>query len=232
MRRLLFISIVVVALAAGSVTVAVAGPGKPAPRGGAVQAKAAGTLHRAAAAYLGLTPRQLRAELRSGKALAQVATAQGKSVDGLKAALLAALKTKVDAAVAAGRIDAARAQRMLERAPARIDRLVERTPGPRARGPKGGSAHGGLLGAAATYLGLARPQLAAELRSGKSLAQVATARGKSVDGLKAALLAALKTKVEAAVAAGRIEAARAQRMLERASARIDRLVERTRTRRR
>ena len=47
--------------------------------------------------------------------------------DGLKQALLAALKQKVDAAVAAGRLDAARAQKLLERAPAHIERLVNRS---------------------------------------------------------------------------------------------------------
>jgi len=66
-------------------------------------------------------------ELRAGKSLAQVATAKSKSVDGLKQALLAALKQKVDAAVAAGRLDAARAQKLLERAPAHIARLVDRS---------------------------------------------------------------------------------------------------------
>jgi hypothetical protein len=45
----------------------------------------------------------------------------------LKQALLAALKQKVDAAVAAGRLDAARARKLLERAPAHIERLVQRT---------------------------------------------------------------------------------------------------------
>ena len=74
-----------------------------------------------------MTNAQLVTDLRAGKSLAQVATAKSKSVDGLKQALLAALKQKVDAAVAAGRLDAARAQKLLERAPAHIERLVNRS---------------------------------------------------------------------------------------------------------
>jgi hypothetical protein len=57
----------------------------------------------AAAAYLGLTPAELRAQLESGKTLAQVAADRGKSVQGLKAAILAGAKTDLDAAVAAGK---------------------------------------------------------------------------------------------------------------------------------
>ena len=92
---------------------------------GATQARAG--LLRVAADYVGLAPRALKAELRSGKSLAQLATAQGKTVDGLKQALLAAVKARLDARVAAGRLSAERAQRVLARAPQRIERLVNRT---------------------------------------------------------------------------------------------------------
>ncbi|HLK11931.1 MAG TPA: hypothetical protein VKW76_11160 [Candidatus Binatia bacterium] len=44
----------------------------------------------AAAQYLGLSPQDLRAELGSGKTLAGIAQTEGKSLDGLKTALLAA----------------------------------------------------------------------------------------------------------------------------------------------
>lgn len=50
----------------------------------------------AAAKYLGLTNAQLRHQLRSGKSLADVAGAQGKSVDGLKQAIKAAIDAQLD----------------------------------------------------------------------------------------------------------------------------------------
>ncbi|MDX6423655.1 MAG: hypothetical protein QOI67_1126 [Gaiellaceae bacterium] len=74
-----------------------------------------------------MTNAQLVTDLRAGKSVAQVATAKSRSVDGLEQSLLAALKQKVDAAVTAGRLDAARAQKLLERAPAHIERLVNRS---------------------------------------------------------------------------------------------------------
>ena len=61
---------------------------------------------------------------------------------------------------------------------------------------------GGFLNAATTYLGVDRATLVADLKAGQSLAQIATAKGKTADGLVAALLAPAKLKLDAAVTAG------------------------------
>jgi hypothetical protein len=225
MRRITSVLLVLGLLVGVGAAVAVArGPGNTTPRAANVQQRG---LLPVAAAYLELTPVALRTELRSGKSLAQVATARAKSVDGLVSALLSALRSKIESAKAAGKIDAARADRLLQRAPQLVERIVNATP--RARTARVHGARGGLLKVAATYLGVTNAELATELRAGKSLAQVATANNKSVDGLEQALLAALKHKVDAAVAAGRLDAARAQKLLERAPAHIERLVNRSRS---
>jgi hypothetical protein len=225
MKRITAVLLVLGLLVGVGAAVAVAkAPGKTKPRAAKVQQRG---LLPVAATYLELTPVALRRELRSGKSLAQVAIAKGKSVDGLESALVSALRSKVQAAKAAGKIDAARADRLLQRAPQLVERLVNATP--RARATRAKGTRGGLLKAAATYLGVTNAQLVTELRAGKSLAQVATAKGKSIDGLKQALFAALKQKVDAAVDAGRLDAARAQKLLERAPAHIERLVNRSRS---
>ncbi len=225
MRRITSVLLVLGLLVGVGAAVAVAkAPGKERPRAAKVQQRG---LLPVAAAYLNLTPVALRAELRSGKSLAQVATAKGKSVDGLESALLGAFRSRVQAAKAAGKLDAARADRLLQRAPQLVERLVNAKP--RARATRAKAARGGLLKTAATYLGVTNAQLVTDLRAGKSLAQVATAKSKSVDGLEQALFAALKQKVDAAVAAGKLPAARAQRLLERAPAHIERLVNRSRS---
>ena len=75
--------------------------------------------------------------------------------------------------------------------------------GPGFGGPMGGPGHGPFgagLDAAADYLGLTRAQLARQLQSGKSLADVARAQGKSVDGLEQALVDEAKTRLDRAVA--------------------------------
>jgi hypothetical protein len=63
---------------------------------------------------------------------------------------------------------------------------------------------------------------------GKSLAQVATAHGKTAAGLKAALLAPFEARLEKAVTAGRLSPADAQARIGRISARLDALISKTR----
>jgi hypothetical protein len=78
----------------------------------------------AAASYLGLTEGQLEQKLESGKTLAQVAKDQGKSVDGLVAALKGDLKSKLDDAVSAGRLTKAQEAQILKDADQRITAFV------------------------------------------------------------------------------------------------------------
>ncbi len=84
-------------------------------------------LFRIAADYLGLTPHALFEQLRAGKSLAQIATDQGKSVDGLKQAILAAVKTWLDRGVGAGRLSADQEQAILVKLGARLDVLLNRS---------------------------------------------------------------------------------------------------------
>jgi hypothetical protein len=76
------------------------------------------------------------------------------------------------------------------------------------------------LRAAATYLGLTSTQLFQQLSAGKSLAQIATAHGKSAAGLEQAMTSALKTRLDRLVAARMITAAQEQKILARLSARL------------
>ena len=88
--------------------------------------------------------------------------------------------------------------------------------------------HFGELGAAAAdYLDLTEAQLHEQLRSGKSLAQIAKDKGKSTDGLKKALHDAVKKDLDAAVDAGRITQAQADEALQRFDERADDLINRT-----
>lgn len=60
-----------------------------------------------------------------------------------------------------------------------------------------------LLPTAAQYLGLSLAQLTQELRSGKTLAQIAQARAKSTSGLEQAIGTAIKSELEKSFAAQR-----------------------------
>jgi AraC-like DNA-binding protein len=89
----------------------------------------------AAAGYLGLTPAQLRNRLMSGKSLAQVATQQKKSVDGLKSAIEAAVKKELDQAVSGKRLTQTQEDQILSELRGHLDDLVNRRPGDRPPRP-------------------------------------------------------------------------------------------------
>ena len=80
---------------------------------------------------------QLVKQLQSGKSLAAIAKAQGKSTSGLEQAMTAAIKTRLDKAVANKRITAAQEQKMLKALSAGIDDAVNSAPpkGARFAGP-------------------------------------------------------------------------------------------------
>jgi polyhydroxyalkanoate synthesis regulator phasin len=85
----------------------------------------------AAAQYLGLSESELRQQLEDGKSLADIARDQGKSVEGLVDALVAAAKQKLDQAVDAGRLTQQQADEMLDHLKDRVESLVEATPADR-----------------------------------------------------------------------------------------------------
>jgi ribosomal protein S20 len=104
------------------------GPGGLAPRGLLRGSRRFGS-HAplaAAAQYLGLTDAQLLSDLGSGKSLAQLAKARGKSVAGLEQAMVAAIKSRLDQAVSAGQITKAQEHKVLSRLATRINRRVNR----------------------------------------------------------------------------------------------------------
>jgi flagellar biosynthesis/type III secretory pathway protein FliH len=81
---------------------------------------------RVSAGYVGVTPQQLRSDLRSGKTLAQEATDNGKTASGLEQAIESAVQTRLDKAVAAGKLTGEREQTMLSNLQTRLDALVNR----------------------------------------------------------------------------------------------------------
>jgi Arc/MetJ-type ribon-helix-helix transcriptional regulator len=79
----------------------------------------------AAADYLGLTQAELRTKLSAGRTLADIAKASGKSVDGLKKAILDEAEKNLDQLVEDGELTRAEADEMLARMKSHIDDLVE-----------------------------------------------------------------------------------------------------------
>lgn len=189
--------------------------------------------------YLGITQSQLMTAMGSGKSLAQIATAHGKTAAGLVAALVAAEKSQLDKAVAAKHLTAAQEKAIIAKMPSLLQKLVDgKAPVlgrgfhfgfggqphgfGRGGGPFGGGFAGGMFGmdskTVSSYLGITAAQLRTAERSGKSLAQIAKAHGKTAAGLVAALVAAEKSRLDKAVAAKHLTAAQEKAILSKASA--------------
>ncbi len=164
-----------------------------------------------AATYIGISEADLRTELASGKSLADVAVAHGKTRDGLIAALVQASTTQI----------------------ATLVDTKNPFPAPPAGGRGGPGAMrvmgGDHLSAAATYLGLTEADLRTKLQAGQTLAQIADATaGKSRDGLIQALVAAETAEIDQAVKDGKITADQATQIKANLTTRITQFVDNAR----
>jgi hypothetical protein len=155
--------------------------------------------------------------------LARVAGHLGISTQKLQDATKAAAIDQVDADLKAGRITKAQADQMKARINAGGVPLF--FGGPHRFGDFGHRGPiGGHFSAAADYLGLTVPQLLEKLSGGKSLAEVAKAQNKSVDGLKQAMLDDAQKRFDQAVKDGTLTEAQAKEELSELKSRIDGIV--------
>jgi polyhydroxyalkanoate synthesis regulator phasin len=164
----------------------------------------------------------------------------GLTAEQLDAAMKQARIDLVNQAVAEGRLTQEQANRMIQaiqsgQGPGQpgANQRGQRPqrPGQGQRGPQGPGQRGpGMPGpgqAIADLLGVTPQELRTEFQAGKSLAQIAEAKGVSRDTLKAKILETHKARIDAAVAAGRMTAEQAQRATERISANVDRMLDAT-----
>lgn len=163
-----------------------------------------------AATYIGVTEDALRTELATGKSLADVAVAHGKTRDGLIAALVAASTTEITTLVDTK------------------NPFPPRPSGAPGIG-RGFRVEGNELAAAATYLGITEADLRTKLGSGQTLAQIAAATsGKSRDGLIQALVADATKNIDQAQKDGKITADQATQLKANLAQRITQMVDATR----
>ena len=166
----------------------------------------------------------LSPEDESAAVIDDAASELGVEPEALSDALLQALKNRIDEAVEAGRLTEERAETLKERLDAEDAPLLF-----------GGFGHGrdhGHLGnvatleTAASYLELTEAELRSQLADEKSLAEIAEAEGKSVDGLVGTLVDSARTKLDQAVEDGRLTNAQADEIKGSLEERIRELVNR------
>ena len=169
-----------------------------------------------AAQTIGIEPRALAQELRSGKSIAEVAAEHGVEPNTVITALVDAATTKVNAAKDAGRITDERASKLLAKLTQRVTKAVQHKGKIGAHGRRGHRLRRRVRAGAriaAQTIGIEPKALAQELRAGKSIAEVAAEHGVEPNTVITALVDAATTKVNAAETAGKITEQQASKLL-------------------
>jgi lambda repressor-like predicted transcriptional regulator len=165
-----------------------------------------------------------------GDVAERLGISEGKLEDAIEDATIA----RIDADVAAGEITKEEGEALKERVrsgegPAIVPGFrgpdAALGPGPPKLGVLPGLPGADPLATAADYLGMDAAEVREALRDGKSLAELARDRGKSVEGLKSELQDAIRKDADQAVEDGLLTKDQADRVAEKLSAAVDELVE-------
>jgi hypothetical protein len=160
--------------------------------------------------------------------------------DKLDAAIKGAAADRIDAAVAAGKLTKEQGDAVKKRIESAnglsLGALGLGRGGPHPGGPGGpglglrpgfGFGPGMSLSAAAKFLGLSDADLRTQLRDGKSLADVAKAKGKTTADLKAAMKTAITTELDQQVKDKKLTADQEKQILSDIDSRLDDLINNT-----
>jgi polyhydroxyalkanoate synthesis regulator phasin len=171
--------------------------------------------------------------------IGDVAQRLGISKDKLENAIDDATIARIDAAVADGKLTKEQGEELKKRVRSGDGPVIlpgfggpdfrgpELGIGPPGIGPHEKGFFGGfdLMEKAADYLGVDAADLRKELSDGKSLADVAKDKGKSVNGLKQSLRDSIRGSADKAVEDGKLTKEQADRIVKGLSAGVDDLVE-------
>ena len=184
----------------------------------------------AVATALGITVEELKTELSSGKSIADVAKAKNVDIAKVIAAMTAQMKAHLDEEVASGEHTQAEADAKLAEFTARATKMVNKAAVPPAGqkgGPGGKHGKGGFVtDALATVLKTTSTDLHTQLRSGKSIADVATAQNVDIADVKAVLTSDFKANLAEEVTSGEHTQAEADAKLAEFTANLDTMVNR------
>jgi lipoate-protein ligase A len=181
----------------------------------------------AVAKVLNMTEAELKAELISGKSVADIAKAKNIDIDTVLAALTTQFTAHLADEVASGKHTQAEADEKLAEFKTRVTTMVNTAGLPQGKGGPGGhEGKGGHRGGFATEalaktLKLTATELKTELQAGKSLAAIAAAQNVDVADVKATLTADFKAHLAEEVTSGKHTQAEADAKLAEFTTRLD-----------
>lgn len=166
----------------------------------------------------GLEPRELMMQLRDGATLADLITANGGDVDAVVAEAVAQLTEQINTAVSDERLTQEQADQLLANLEANVTAIVNgEMPLSLGEGFGGREGRGeqrqALMDSITEATGLTAQELLAQLREGKTLAEILTENGADVTAFIDQVIAEAETHLDEAVAAGRLtEEEKAERL--------------------
>jgi hypothetical protein len=172
----------------------------------------------------GLTQAQVKAGLKAGKSISQMITDNGGDPAKVEATVIADLKGKLDKAVAAGKVTPDQEATALTKAQTQLHTFLNKTP----KAPQKVAAKLAQVGLAdaAKVIGIQPADLRTAMKGGKSIAQVAKDHGLSTSALVTGVTTNVDARIDAALAAGKIDAAHATKLKAGISAVVTKLVDR------
>lgn len=161
-------------------------------------------------ALLNIDASTLQQDLKAGQSFADIATSAGSSEQAVIDLLTKQSTQRIDQAVSAGKMTQDQADQMKAELPDRIKNQVENKGGFAGKG--NGGRHGGQFKVVASFLGVDQQQLMTQLKGGQSLADIATAQGKTEQDLIDQLVSTSKQRIDQAVTAGKLTQDKATQM--------------------
>ena len=161
--------------------------------------------------------------------LNRVAGKLGVTPERLRTAIVDAAKDAINARVASGALTREQADRLILRLEQRGPGLLERLGDWRRRAEAKARRQAlapmrAVVEVVASTSGQTADQVREQLRAGKSLAEIGAAAGKTQAQLRDAVLAAARQRADQAVADGTLTRQQADRLLERLSSSVDRIL--------
>lgn len=173
------------------------------------------------AQILGIDAKTLGQELKSGKTLAQIATAKGMDVATLTQKLQTALNDRIDKAVASGKLTSEKAAQIKATQASEIANKINQ-PWTGKQGKFGMDK--GVGQTLQSILGMDATQLKEQLKSGKTLAQIATEKGISKADLTAKLQTGMEANLNKAVTDQKMTADKAAQIKSKIPQMVDRMI--------
>jgi ribosomal protein S20 len=161
--------------------------------------------------------------LQAGKSLADIATSAGSTEQAVINLLVQQSTQRMDQAVSAGKMTQDQADQFKAKLSNQIKNRVENKGGFAGKGD--GNRQGGQFKVVASFLGVDQQQLMTQLKGGSSLADIASAQGKTEQSLIDQLVSASSQPIDQEVSSGKITQDQADQMKAKLPDRIKQMVE-------